>query len=324
MEAEEKIAFISMEENITVKVEPSLIVKEEIEDPVKKEELIVVDPTEIKTEVDDDDDAEAKILSNRKDIPSEEVKFLHTGNELLTEYYQKTLPFCGPCNQTFGSIEENQNHWPEQHNEPVQFFCRFGDCSWVGGGSVSFTKTHILQHLVDSGHLVKCDCCGEPQLKELFGKHILICVKHKQGQNEIDEIIKDLLNAENYDKYYKWKKLPPVETYVRKILSYCHKCGVSLGTYKDVVTHWETDHGEEEIRYSGYTVGKYLYLHTKKIFRFGCRFSICSFVCQKQDELKDHIDQHLLLAGRHTKCPICAKIFNKCKLTPHIKQVCRM
>ena len=61
MEAEEKIAFISMEENITVKVEPSLIVKEEIEDPVKKEELIVVDPTEIKTEVDDDDDAEAKI-----------------------------------------------------------------------------------------------------------------------------------------------------------------------------------------------------------------------------------------------------------------------
>ena len=261
MEAEEKIAFISMEENITVKVEPSLIVKEEIEDPVKKEELIVVDPTEIKTEVDDDDDAEAKILSHRKDIPSEEVKFLHTGNELLTEYYQKTLPFCGPCNQTFGSIEENQNHWPERHNEPVQFFCRFGDCSWVGGGSVSFTKTHILQHLVDSGHLVKCDCCGEPQLKELFGKHILICVKHKQGQNEIDEIIKDLLNAENYDKYYKWKKLPPVETYVRKILSYCHKCGVSLGTYKDVVTHWETDHGEEEIRCSGsswkiFTYGK--------------------------------------------------------------------
>ena len=65
-------------------------------------------------------------------------------------------------------------------------------------------------------------------------------------------------------------------------------------------------------------------MYTIKIFRFGCRFSICSFVCQKQDELKDHIDQHLLLAGRHTKCPICAKIFNKCKLTPHIKQVCRM
>ena len=39
------------------------------------------------------------------------------------------------------------------------------------------------------------------------------------------------------------------------------------------------------------------------------------------DQLKDHDNNHLLNAVRHTKCPICGKVFNKAKLTPHIKQV---
>ena len=36
----------------------------------------------------------------------------------------------------------------------------------------------------------RCDSCGEPQLSELQGKHILLCVKNRQATNEIDEIIR--------------------------------------------------------------------------------------------------------------------------------------
>ena len=131
--------------------------------------------------------------------------------------------------------------------------------------------------------------------------------------------IRDLLNEENHDKYYKWKKLPPVETYLKKLLSFCHKCGIDFGGYKSVLTHWTNDHREEEPK-------------------FQCKFSICEYVCHKgdqvrsdnpeafilildQSQLKDHINNHLLNAGRHTKCPMCGKVFNKAKLTPHIKQV---
>ena len=159
-------------------------------------------------------------------------------------------------------------------------------------------------------------------------------MKNRQATNEIDEIIRycdqsetiikhdnirDLLNEENHDKYYKWKKLPPVETYLKKLLSVCHKCGIDFGGYKSVLNHWTKDHGEEEPK-------------------FQCKFSICEYVCHKGDQvridqsevfvltfdqpqLKDHVNNHLLNAGRHTKCPMCGKVFNKAKLTPHIKQV---
>ena len=150
--------------------------------------------------------------------------------------------------------------------------------------------------------LFRCDSCGDPQLSELQGKHILLCVKNKQATNEIDEIIRDLLNEENHGKYYKWKKLPPVETYIKKLLSFCHKCGISFGDYQNVLNHWNNDHKEEKPK-------------------FQCKFSICEYACHKGAQLKAHIDKHLLNAGRHTKCPMCGKVFNKAKLTPHIKQV---
>ena len=109
-----------------------------------------------------------------------------------------------------------------------------------------------------------------------------------------------------------------METYLKKLLSFCHKCGIDFGGYKSVLNHWTNDHREEEPK-------------------FQCKFSICEYVCHKGDQvridqseafilildqlqLKDHINNHLLNAGRHTKCPMCGKVFNKAKLTPHIKQ----
>ena len=35
--------------------------------------------------------------------------------------------------------------------------------------------------------LFRCDSCGDPQLSELQGKHILLCVKNKQATNEKTE-----------------------------------------------------------------------------------------------------------------------------------------
>ena len=137
--------------------------------------------------------------------------------------------------------------------------------------------------------MCRCDSCGEPQLSELQGKHILLCVKNRQATNEIDEIIRyidqsetiithdfirDLLNEENHDKYYKWKKLPPVETYLKKLLSVCHKCGIDFGGYKSVLNHWTKDHREEEPK-------------------FQCKFSICEYVCHKGDQVR--IDQPVAL-----------------------------
>ena len=126
---------------------------------------------------------------------------------------------------------------------------------------------------MDTGYLVRCDSCGEPQLSEHQGKHILLCVKNRQT-NEIDKIIRDLLNEENHDMYYKWKKLPPVETYLKKLLSVCHKCGIDFGGYKSVLNHWTKDHGEEEPK-------------------FQCKFSICEYVCHKGDQVR--IDQSVNL-----------------------------
>lgn len=281
---------------VEVKVEPSQVL------------TVTMDPSLVKTEPFDPN------LVSSGMAEGEDQALLNTSNEILAQYYQRILAHCKPCETTFPSAEQCAQHCSdktfkcsekhvkdESYKCSVEFSCEIGDCGWMGP-ALDHTKSHIKQHLVDTGYLVRCDSCGEPQLSELQGKHILLCVKNRQATNEIDEIIRDLLNEENHDKYYKWKKLPPVETYLKKLLSVCHKCGIDFGGYKSVLNHWTKDHREEEPK-------------------FQCKFSICEYVCHKGDQLKDHVNNHLLNAGRHTKCPMCGKVFNKAKLTPHIKQV---
>ena len=108
-------------------------------------------------------------------------------------------------------------------------------------------------------------------------------MKNRQATNEIDEIIRynnqseetsfsqdnirDLLNEENHDKYHKWKKLPPVDTYLKKLLSVCHKCGISFEGYKGVLNHWNNVHREEQPK-------------------FHCKFSICEYETSKGDQVR--------------------------------------
>jgi len=302
--AEQGLEKIKAEEGIQgmleVKVEPSQVLTVTV-DPsmVKSEPLDPLDPT-----------------SSGMIVDGEDMSLLNTSNEILAQYYQRILAHCRPCETTFPSSEQCVQHCSdnktykcsetqvkdaESYKCSVEFSCEIGDCDWMGP-ELDHTKIHIKQHLVDTGYLVRCDSCGEPQLSELQGKHILFCVKNRQATNEIDEIIRDLLNEENHDKYHKWKKVPPVDTYLKKLLSVCHKCGISFEGYKGVLNHWNNDHREEQPK-------------------FQCKFSICEYVANKGDQLKTHIDNHLLNAGRHCKCPFCGKVFNKAKLTPHIKQV---
>jgi len=284
---------------VEVKVEPSQVM------------TVTVDPSLVKSEPVDPLDMNPRSSGMTE---GEDMSLLNTSNDILAQYYQRILAHCRPCETTFPSSEQCAQHCSdnktykcsetqdaESYKCSVEFSCEIGDCSWVGP-ALDHTKSHIKQHLVDTGYLVRCDSCGEPQLSELQGKHILLCVKNRQATNEIDEIIRDLLNEENHDKYHKWKKLPPVDTYLKKLLSVCHKCGISFEGYKGVLNHWNNDHREEQPK-------------------FHCKFSICEYETSKGDQLKAHIDNHLLNAGRHCKCPYCGKVFNKAKLTPHIKQV---
>lgn len=61
--------------------------------------------------------------------------------------------------------------------------------------------------------------------------------------------------------------MPPVDTYLKKLLSVCHKCGISFEGYKGVLNHWNNDHREEQPK-------------------FQCKFSICEYVANKGDQVR--------------------------------------
>ena len=58
-----------------------------------------------------------------------------------------------------------------------------------------------------------------------------------------------------------------MDTYLKKLLSFCHKCGISFEGYKGVLNHWNNDHREEQPK-------------------FQCKFSICEYVANKGDQVR--------------------------------------
>ena len=101
------------------------------------------------------------------EVDAEDAALLHTSNEVLGQYYQRILAHCQPCDTTFPSTEKCAQHCndksfncseqrvnDESYKCSVQFSCEIGDCTWMGP-ALDNTKSHIKQHLVDTGFLVR-------------------------------------------------------------------------------------------------------------------------------------------------------------------------